>query len=247
MAKSKNSQGKSSKSSGGSSPMPSFERLKVIEPLTDNQKKAFNAYLKKNNSNLVLSGSAGTGKTFLAMYLALQEILSGESKIEKLVIVRSIVPTRDIGFLPGDRAEKESTYLYPYIAICAELFGDSQAWAKLIALRKIEFMTTSFVRGITLRNSVVMIDEMQNLTFHELDSIITRLGDNCRFVVCGDYYQSDLQKNSEKSGIKAFLEIIEQMKHFHIIEFGWQDIVRSGLVRDYIMTKEMAQRKNDKA
>ena len=162
--------------------LPKYDTLKIIEPLTASQKKVFAAYKKSNH--LCLSGCAGTGKTFLAMYLALEEILKGDSKVEKIIIVRSIVPTRDIGFLPGDRAEKESTYLYPYIAICAELFGDSQAWNKLVASKKIEFLTTSFVRGITLHDAVVIIDEMQNLTFHELDSIITRLGENCRLVMC---------------------------------------------------------------
>jgi len=220
--------------------LPRFESLKVIEPLTKSQEKVFKAFEK--NNHLCLSGCAGTGKTFLAMYLALEEVMSGKSKAEKIIIVRSIVPTRDIGFLPGDRAEKESTYLYPYIAICAELFGDPMAWAKLVAKKQVEFLTTSFVRGITLRNSIVIIDEMQNLTFHELDSIITRLGDNCRLIMCGDYYQTDLEKKNDKCGILEFMEIIEQMKYFYSIEFGWQDIVRSGLVRDYIMTKEIVQK-----
>ena len=220
--------------------LPRFESLKVIEPLTKSQEKVFKAFEK--NNHLCLSGCAGTGKTFLAMYLALEEVMSGKSKAEKIIIVRSIVPTRDIGFLPGDRAEKESTYLYPYIAICTELFGDPMAWAKLVAKKQVEFLTTSFVRGITLRNSIVIIDEMQNLTFHELDSIITRLGDNCRLIMCGDYYQTDLEKKNDKCGILEFMEIIEQMKYFYSIEFGWQDIVRSGLVRDYIMTKEIVQK-----
>jgi phosphate starvation-inducible PhoH-like protein len=224
--------------------IPKYDTLRVIEPLTVSQKKVFAAY--KKNNHLCLSGCAGTGKTFLALYLALEEILKGESKVEKIIIVRSIVPTRDIGFLPGDRAEKESTYLYPYIAICAELFQDPQAWNKLVAQKKIEFLTTSFVRGITLHNAVVIIDEMQNLTFHELDSIITRLGENCRLIMCGDYYQSDFEKSKDKSGILEFMEIIDQMKYFYSIEFGWQDIVRSGLVRDYIMTKEIVQKERIK-
>jgi len=217
-----------------------LENLKEISPLTDTQKKVFNAY--KKNNNLCLSGSAGTGKTFIAMYLAFEEILKGESKAEKIIIVRSIVPTRDIGFLPGDREEKEATYLYPYIAICSELFGDAGAWGKLLAKHQVEFLTTSFVRGITLRNSIVIIDEMQNLTFHELDSIITRLGENCRLIMCGDYYQTDLERTKDKSGILDFMEIVEKMKYFYCAEFGWQDIVRSGLVRDYIMTKEIVQK-----
>ena len=217
-------------------PSIKFETLRNIEPLTNTQKKVFASYKKKNH--LCLSGAAGTGKTFLALYLALEEILTGNSPYDKIVIVRSIVPTRDIGFLPGDREEKESTYLYPYISIMAELFGDNMAWNKLVAKGLVEFLTTSFIRGITLRKSIVIVDEMQNLTFHELDSIITRLGEDCRFIMCGDYYQSDLEKSRDKSGILEFMKIVSQMKYFYSAEFIWRDIVRPGIVRDYIMTKE---------
>jgi predicted ribonuclease YlaK len=239
MAKSKNK-----KKEPGQVSVPKFDSLRVIEPLTKSQEKAFAAFRKGNH--LCLSGSAGTGKTFLAMYLAFEEILSGKSQADKVVIVRSIVPTRDIGFLPGDRAEKESTYLYPYVAICRELFGDPMAWAKMVAKGQVEFLTTSFVRGITLRNSIVIVDEMQNLTFHELDSMITRLGEGCRFIMCGDYYQSDLERKNDRGGIIEFIDIIDQMKYFYHIEFGWQDIVRSGIVRDYIMTKEMLTKEKTK-
>jgi predicted ribonuclease YlaK len=175
----------------------------------------------------------------MAMYLAVEEVMKGESPYDKIIVVRSIVPTRDIGFLPGDRAEKEATYLSPYISILSELFGDKMAWNKLVAKGTVEFLTTSFIRGITLRKSIVIVDEMQNLTFHELDSIITRLGEDCRFIMCGDYYQSDLEKSKDRSGIIDFMKIISQMKYFYSCEFGWQDIVRSGIVRDYIMTKEL--------
>lgn len=221
-------------------PLISYNNLRVVEPLTLIQKKVFAAYKKKNH--LCLSGAAGTGKTFMAMYLALEEVMKGESPYEKIIIVRSVVPTRDIGFLPGDRSEKEATYLTPYISILAELFGDKLAWNKLVAKGTVEFLTTSFIRGITLRKSIVIVDEMQNLTFHELDSIITRLGEDCRFIMCGDYYQSDLEKSKDKSGIVDFMKIISQMKYFHQSEFGWQDIVRSGIVRDYIMTKELLRK-----
>lgn len=232
---------KKKKKNSGSTPPPApkLEQVKLVEPITANQRKVFTAFKKGNH--LCLSGAAGSGKTFIAIYLALEEILKGESPREKLVIVRSAVPTRDMGFLPGDRLEKESTYLTPYISICSELTGDPLAWNKLVAKGTIQFLTTSFVRGITIRNSTVLIDEMQNLTFHELDSIITRLGEDCRFIMCGDYYQTDLEKKNDKNGILEFLRITDQMKYFSHVQFGWQDIVRSGLVRDYIMTKEMIQ------
>lgn len=233
MAKSKTKQ---KQSSAIAVPAINLQSLRNVEPLTNTQKKVFAAYKKKNH--LCLSGAAGTGKTFLAIFLAIEEILKGDSPYEKIIVVRSVVPTRDIGFLPGDREEKESTYLSPYISIMTELFNDRMAWNKLVAKGTVEFLTTSFIRGITLRKSIVIVDEMQNLTFHELDSIITRLGEDCRFIMCGDYYQSDLEKNKDKSGILEFMKIVSQMKYFYSVEFTWQDIVRSGIVRDYIMTKE---------
>jgi phosphate starvation-inducible PhoH-like protein len=213
-----------------------------IDPLTENQKFAFKAYEKDHS--LVLAGSAGTGKTFIAMSLALEDVLDKSTPYHKVVVIRSIVPTRDIGFLPGTEEEKKDAYTGPYSAICSELFEDPEAWNKLQAQGNISFESTSFIRGLTINNAVVVIDEMQNLTFHELDSVITRIGRNCKFVMCGDYYQSDFHKESDKNGILKFLEIIEALNNFKIIEFGWEDIVRSDFVRDYIMTKELIEKNN---
>ena len=211
-----------------------------VEPLTPNQVRAFKAY--EQNKSLVLAGSAGTGKTFMALSLALEDVLDKETGYDKLVIVRSIVPTRDIGFLPGNEEEKKDAYTGPYRSALAELFEDPEAWEKLKNSHKVEFLSTSFIRGMTLQNSVVVIDEMQNLNFHELDSVITRIGQNCKFIMCGDYYQSDFDKDRDRNGILKFLEIIEQLRNFEIIEFTWEDIVRSDFVRDYIMTKEMLEK-----
>ena len=216
------------------------EHLKKLEPLTKNQEIVFDSYNKGNH--LILSGSAGTGKTFLATYLGLQSVL-GKDNQNKLVIVRSALPTRDMGFLPGEKEEKEAAYMDPYISIVNELFNDNEGWRKMIHFKHIEFLTTSFIRGITINDAVVIVDEAQNCTFHELCSIITRLGENCRFILCGDYYQSDFVKQSEKSGLYSFINIINNMKYFDHIEFEWNDIVRSGLVRDFIMTKEMLEKK----
>jgi phosphate starvation-inducible PhoH-like protein len=217
-----------------------LEDLVEIQPLTENQKEVFKAY--EEDYSLVLAGSAGTGKTFMALSLALEDVLDKGTPYDKVVIVRSIVPTRDIGFLPGSEDEKKDAYTGPYRAACAELFDEADAWNKLTTTGQVEFLSTSFIRGTTLNNCVIIVDEMQNLTFHELDSVITRVGRNCKFVMCGDYYQTDFHKESDKNGILQFLEIVEQLRKFKVIEFGWEDIVRSDFVRDYIMTKEMIER-----
>jgi len=214
-----------------------FEELLNYEPQTENQKKAYDAW--DDGENLVLAGSAGTGKTFVALYLALEAVLERETPYNKVIIVRSVVPTRDMGYLPGTVEEKKEVFETPYKAICHELFNDNAAYKKLINSHQIEFMTTSFIRGLTIDNSIIIVDEMQNLNFHELDSVITRVGNNCRIVFSGDYHQSDFKEVSERDGIQRFLRIIEQLRNFSVITYGWEDIVRSDFLRDYIMTKEM--------
>jgi predicted ribonuclease YlaK len=213
-----------------------LENLRELEPITKNQEKVFKYYA--DGYNLCLSGSAGSGKTFLALYLALQDVLDKNTLFDKVVIIRSVVPTREIGFLPGDEEEKLDAYAGPYRGITSELFSDSEAWQKLINQNAVEFMSTSFIRGITISNAIVVVDEMQNLNFHELDSVITRLGECSKLIICGDYYQSDFEKQKDKDGVTHFLKIVQQMKYFEHVEFSWEDIVRSGLVREYIMTKE---------
>ena len=214
-----------------------LENLQPFEPKTQNQMNAREAW--NDGYNLVLSGSAGTGKTFLGLRLALELVLDRESEFDELVIVRSIVPTRDIGFLPGDEEEKKQAYASPYIGLLKEILGDGEAWNKLVAAKKLRFESTSFIRGTTFNNAIILVDEMQNLNFHELDSVITRVGHQCRFIMCGDYYQSDFQKDNDRKGILQFMNIVVQLNQFDVIEFTWKDIVRSDFVRDYIMTKEM--------
>ena len=215
-----------------------FEDLIEIEPITANQEKAFNAW--SEGENLVLAGSAGTGKTFIAMYLALHSSLEPSTPYHKVIIVRSVVPTRDIGYLPGTKEEKLEPYESPYKNICLEFFDyEPASYKKLINNHQMEFLTTSFIRGTQINNSIVIVDEMQNLNFHELDSVITRIGQNCRVIFSGDYYQSDFREGYERDGIQRFLRIVERLKNFSVITFGWGDIVRSDFLRDYIMTKEM--------
>ena len=214
-----------------------LENLQPFAPKTDNQGKAESIW--DNGYNLVLSGSAGTGKTYLALRFALEQVLDKETEYEELVIVRSIVPTRDIGFLPGNEEEKKQAYAAPYVGLLKEIMGDNEAWNKLVTAKKLRFESTSFIRGTTFNNAIIVVDEMQNLNFHELDSVITRVGHQCRFIMCGDYYQSDFQKDNDKKGILNFMNIVTQLNQFDVVEFTWKDIVRSDFVRDYIMTKEM--------
>jgi|SRR6056300_1120416 len=214
-----------------------IEDLLQFDPLTANQEKTYKAW--DDNDNLVLVGSAGTGKTFTALYLALEDVLDSDTEWERIVIIRSMVPTRDMGFLPGTKQEKEDAFTAPYKSICNELLGDKSSYNKMITAKQIQFESTSFIRGVTYDNSIIVVDEMQNLNFHELDSVITRVGRNSKIIFCGDYKQSDFKHKEEKNGIINFIQILEQLKNFTVINFGWEDIVRSDFVRDYIMTKEM--------
>jgi phosphate starvation-inducible PhoH-like protein/PhoH-like ATPase len=212
-----------------------IDDLLSFYPKTDNQSKTYNAY--KEGKNLVLHGLAGTGKTFVSLYLALEEVLDKSNKQNDIFIVRSIVSTRDIGFLPGDEQEKVSIYEAPYRSICSEFFNVNDAYDSLKAQGTIKFMSTSFIRGITLNNSVVIVDECQNLNFHELDSIITRVGKNSRIIFCGDYTQTDLTKDNDKKGILRFMEVLSYIKEFTSVEFMVNDIVRSDFLKSYIIAK----------
>lgn len=214
-----------------------WDDMLEFDPLTKNQELAYTAW--DNGDNLVLSGSAGTGKTFMALYLGLEQMLDRDTEFNQLIIIRSMVPTRDMGFLPGTKQEKEQAFTSPYTSICTELFGDKASYNKMITSGQLAFESTSFIRGATFDNSIIIVDEMQNLNFHELDSVITRVGKNSKIIFCGDFKQSDFKYDDDKSGIVKFLQIVEQLKNFQIVNFGWEDIVRSGFVRDYIMTKEM--------
>lgn len=201
--------------------------LKYVRPLNDNQAKVLGS-----NKNLVLSGYAGTGKTYLASYVAYNDILQG--KYNKLVYMRSAVPTRNIGFLPGTDKEKLEVYEAPYIDIATELLGRGDAYEILKKKSLVHFTSTSFVRGINLRDAVLIVDESQNMSYHELDSIITRLNENCRIIFCGDIRQADLYKN----GLQDFYNVLKAMDEFDFIEFQKEDIVRSELVKNYIIKKE---------
>jgi phosphate starvation-inducible protein PhoH len=202
------------------------------EPLTHNQLIAF-----ESSKNLVLCGVAGTGKTYISLYISLDDLY--KKLYEKIVLVRSAVSTREMGFLPGSEKEKSAVYEEPYKNICNELFERGDAYEILKKSSMVNFMTTSFIRGVTLRNATIIVDECQNMSFHELDSIITRVGEGCRIIFCGDFKQTDFtEKSRERSGLPDFLKVLRAMEDFDIIDFTVTDIVRSGFVKKYIIAKE---------
>ena len=212
-----------------------------IEPLTENQKRLFSSY--DEDKNLVAYGCAGTGKTFITLYNALNEVLNPETQYEQIFLVRSLVSTREIGFLPGDHEDKSYLYQIPYKNMVKYMFSmPSDAdfdmlYGNLKAQRTIDFLSTSFIRGTTFDNAIILVDEFQNLNFHELDSIITRVGENTKIMFCGDATQTDLIKTNERNGIVDFMRILRAMPSFDVIEFGLEDIVRSGLVKEYLVAK----------
>lgn len=212
-----------------------------IEPLTHNQKALFDAYEK--GQNIVAYGAAGTGKTFVTLYNAIKDVMNEHLPYERVYLVRSLVSTREIGFLPGDHDDKSSLYQIPYknmVKYMFEMSSDADfemLYGNLKTQETIKFWSTSFLRGTTVDNSIIIVDEFQNLNFHELDSIITRVGENCKIMFCGDGSQSDLTRTNEKNGIVDFLKILRKMSSFDIIEFGLNDIIRSGLVKEYLLAK----------
>ena len=212
-----------------------------IEPLTDNQKSFFESYA--DDKQIVAYGCAGTGKTFIALYNALKDVLNEISPYEQIYIVRSLVATREIGFLPGDHDDKAALYQIPYknmVKYMSQLPTETDfemLYGNLKQQETIKFWSTSFLRGTTLDNSIIIVDEFQNMNFHELDSIITRVGENSRIVFCGDGRQSDLIKDKERNGISDFMDVLRKMPSFDIIEFDINDIVRSGLVKEYLVAK----------
>ena len=219
----------------------SSDYLVEIDPLTDNQRKLFESY--KEGKHLVAYGCAGTGKTFISLYNAIKEVLDERSPFEKIYLVRSLVATREIGFLPGTYDDKSDIYQIPYKNMVKYMFqmpSDADfemLYGNLKSQETIKFWSTSFLRGTTLDNAIVIVDEFQNCTMHELDSIITRIGENSKIIFCGDATQSDLQKTNDRNGIVDFMSILRKMPSFDIIEFGVDDIVRSGIVKEYIVAK----------
>ena len=218
-----------------------FNQLTNIKPVTDSQKVVFDSW--KQGQNQFLYGCAGTGKTFISLYLALSEVLKNETPYDKVIMVRSLIPTREIGFLPGDEEDKSALYQVPYSNMMQFMFEqpNEQAFSMLYDRIKQQgsfyFLSTSFLRGLTFDNSIIIVDECQNLNFHELDTIVTRVGQDSKIIFCGDFGQSDLSKLNERNGLIDFLQILHEMEEFNCIEFNIGDIVRSGFVRNYLIQK----------
>jgi len=215
--------------------------LVTIKSITDNQKLVFDSW--KKGKNQFLFGAAGTGKTFISLFLALKDVLDLKKPYDKVVLVRSLIPTREIGFLPGDEEDKAALYQVPYqnmVQFMFEMQNEQQfnnLYDKLKGQGTLYFLSTSFLRGLTFDNTIIIVDECQNLNFHELDTIITRVGQDSKIVFCGDFDQTDLVHNNEKNGLHNFLRILEEMDEFNCLEFSIGDIVRSGFVRSYLINK----------
>ena len=215
--------------------------LVTTKPLTDNQKLVFSTW--KAGKNQFLFGAAGTGKTFISLYLALKDVFDLKKPYDKVVLVRSLIPTREIGFLPGDEEDKAALYQVPYqnmVQFMFEMPNEQQfntLYDRLKGQGTLFFLSTSFLRGLTFDNSIIIVDECQNLNFHELDTIITRVGQDSKIIFCGDFDQTDLIRQGEKNGLHVFLRILNEMEEFNCLEFTLGDIVRSGFVRSYLINK----------
>jgi phosphate starvation-inducible PhoH-like protein len=214
-----------------------IDDLKTFQPLTENQKKFFECY-KRQDYFIALHGVAGTGKTFCALYKAIEEVLDKANPFHKIIVVRSAVQGREVGHLPGDIDEKMDIYQQPYRQICETLFDRKDAWDRLEEQHHVEFISTSFIRGMSFDDAIIIVDEMQNMTYEEIDTVMTRVGCRSKIIWCGDYRQTDLTKRkNDVTGILKFFDIAQHMSAFTRIEFTVDDIVRSSLVKDYILAK----------
>lgn len=223
---------------------PNSLELKMFDPLTENQKRIFESFAKKNN--MLIHGYPGTGKSFISLYLSLEELLSSKD-FHKIVIFRSAVPTRDQGFMPGNLKEKSSYYEEPYKKICAKLFDRDDAYEILKQKGLIEFTTTSYLRSLTFDNCIMFLDEAQNCDYNELKTVITRIGENSRIVICGDVLQDDLTSDRfhQESGLHKIMKILMKMNMVDFHEMNAEDIVRSEFVKEFIV-KEVEFLKEEK-
>ena len=214
-------------------------KLKEISPLTETQKEVFSKF--DEGQNLIMMGTAGTGKTFCSAYLALKSLMERKNSVDhpsRVLFIRSVVSTLDVGFLPGTLKEKLAVYEAPYKGIFAELLQRGDAWEILKTKGIVDFQSTSYLRGTTITDTFIVVDEFQNMNLSELDTIISRVGKNSKLIFCGDLEQTDLTKSKfDVTGLPKFVSIIQKMPSFSVVEFGVEDIVRSGIVKEYIIAK----------
>lgn len=215
-----------------------LDHLKTFDALTENQEKFFEMY-RGGGYFIGLFGSPGVGKTFLAMYRAIEEVLSKDNPFKQIVVVRSMVQLREIGHLPGSLEEKQEIYELPYKEICHTLFGRADAWERLKEQGYARFISTTAIRGISIDDSIILVDECQNMNFPEVNTVMSRVGHRSKIIFCGDYKQTDLIKsNKDQSAFNEFRQIASHMKAFQEVYFTPNDIVRSSLVKDWIIACE---------
>ena len=211
--------------------------IKHLTPLTPTQRDMIHEFV--NGNNVIAYGSAGTGKSFLSIYLALSEVFRHDSDFNKIIIVRSAVQTREMGHTPGTAEEKAAMYELPYAPIFSELIGRKSTYQDMKSAGVIEFHTTSFVRGVTWDDAIVIVDEVQSMSFHEINTIMTRLGTNSRIILCGDIKQNDLRyRKGDTSGMPKLLSVAKRMKQVSLVQFTKDDIVRSAFVKSWICAIE---------
>ncbi len=215
----------------------SLHDLEDIRPESANQQKLFD---HRDTPIKTATGVAGTGKTLVSLYLAFLDVLDKNTNYRQVKIIRSAVPTRDLGFLPGSEQEKVEVYEQPYRDLCDVLFKyQSKNYDNLKEVGYLSFATTSHLRGLTFDESIIVVDEFSSMTFQELDTIITRVGVDSKIIFCGDVSQTDLINRRDRPGYYEFMKVLNRMSNHVNIDFTSEDIVRGDLVAEYLTAKEV--------
>ena len=198
---------------------------KIIKPRSKKQLEYFN--LVKKKQMVFCCGPAGTGKTYLAVAYAVSMLKSGE--IEKIILTRPAVEAGErLGFLPGDIKEKIDPYLRPIYDALNDMLSFSEV-IKKIESGFIEIAPLAFMRGRTLSNAFIILDESQNTTSVQMKMFLTRLGENSKMVITGDLSQVDLPSGT-KSGLRESINILKNVEEIGFLEFSDNDVVRNPLV-----------------